>query len=331
MFIKYNSIENSDLEKFLDKIKEQGYWNDEFIVQEKIHGANFSYWTTDGQQFNAAKRTGNIMEGEVFFNYESVLPAIKHKLTALWEHLKADLPNLTTMSVFGELLGGSYPHPKVPVVQGAILVQKGIFYAPNNRFQAYDILINTEKFLDVEVANGYFERHDLPHAKTLFKGSMSQCLEYPNAFDSTLPKEFGLPEIGRNTAEGVVIRPLKTSYLLSGKRLILKNKNEKWSEKKKIEKPVKESAPLPEKVAALMEVIASYVTENRFENVLSKIGEVSPNDFGRVMGLFSKDVIEDFLKDHGDSLNDLEKSDRKMVTKSFSAQAALLIKKRLNN
>ncbi len=34
--------------------------------------------------------------------------------------------------------------------------------------------------------------------------------------------------------------------------------------------------------------------------MVSHIGEVHvPKDFGKIMGLFSKDVLEDFLKEHG--------------------------------
>ena len=40
MFRKYNSIENTYREEFLERIKSHGFWNDEFVVQEKVHGAN---------------------------------------------------------------------------------------------------------------------------------------------------------------------------------------------------------------------------------------------------------------------------------------------------
>lgn len=43
MFKKYNSIENTYRQEFLDKIKGHGFWEDEFVVQEKVHGANLSY------------------------------------------------------------------------------------------------------------------------------------------------------------------------------------------------------------------------------------------------------------------------------------------------
>ena len=51
MFKKYTSIENIYREEFLDRIKSHGFWDDDFIVQEKAHGSNLSYWTTNGRDF----------------------------------------------------------------------------------------------------------------------------------------------------------------------------------------------------------------------------------------------------------------------------------------
>lgn len=329
MFNKYNSIENSYQEKFLDKIRNNGYADYEFVVQEKVHGANLSYWTTDGQVFKAAKRTGDILEGEKFNNYEIILEEIKPQLTALYEQLREDFPSLDQVTIFGELMGGNYPHPDVAVSKTAVKVQKGVFYCPENKFYAFDILLNGSEYLDVDVANKYFEQYNLLHAKTLFRGSLEECLKYPNDFESTLAKEFGLPEIKDNITEGVVIKPVRSTYFSSGSRLILKNKNEKWSEKAKGFKVIKKKAPLPEKLAVLVDAISGYVTENRLDNVLSKIGEVSISDFGKVMGLFSKDVIEDFLKDYEEPFNELEKADRRVITKSIPSVAAGLVRQRL--
>jgi len=329
VFNKYNSIENSYQEKFLDKVRNNGYADYEFVVQEKVHGANLSYWTTDGKQFHAAKRTGNVLKDEKFNNYEIILEEIRPQLEALYEVLKKDYPGLEQVTFFGEVMGGNYPHPDVAVVKNAVKVQKGVFYCPENKFYAFDILLNGSDYLNADVANGYFERYGLLHAKTLFKGSLEECLQYPNDFESTLPREFGLPAIKDNIAEGVIIRPVQSTYFSSGSRLILKNKNEKWSEKARTFKVIKKKAPLPEKLAVLIEAISGYVTENRLDNVLSKIGEVSLSDFGKVMGLYSKDVIEDFLKDYEEPFNALEKADRKVITKSFAAVASGLVRKKL--
>jgi hypothetical protein len=72
MFRKYNSIENSFHKDFIDRIIDEGFHNKEFVVQEKAHGANLSFWTNDGNSFQAGKRTGILEEDENFYNFQDV-------------------------------------------------------------------------------------------------------------------------------------------------------------------------------------------------------------------------------------------------------------------
>lgn len=68
---------------------------------------------------------------------------------------------------------------------------------------------------------------------------------------------------------------------------------------------------------------------NRLNAVLSKIEEVTTNGYGKVLGIFNKDVVADFAKDYQRSIEELEKKEWKQVTKSFSAQSSQLVKQRL--
>lgn len=331
MFKKYNSIENTYREEFLEKIKAFGLWEDTFIVQEKVHGANLSFHTTDGENFYTAKRTGLLEADEKFYNHGKLLNELKPKLQNIWSDLQSKLSDVTHLAVFGEVIGGTYPHPEVEKDKKAIRVQKGIFYSPKNHFYAFDILINQHNYLDVEAANEQFEKQNLLYAKTIFEGSIEECLAYPNNFDSLVPKELGLPELKTNVVEGVIIKPLKTSYFRNGTRLILKNKNEKWAENKQFKKTIKKEEALPEKIVKLQEAILTYVTENRLNNVLSKLGEVTKKDFGRVLGMFSKDITDDFFKDYHTITDELDKKELKLVTKSFNKVAIEMINLRLKN
>lgn len=331
MFKKYNSIENTYREEFLERIKGHGFWNEEFIVQEKAHGGNLSYWTTDGQNFKSAKRTGEIAVDELFYNHDQILAEIKPKLAKIWEELNTERKELKQLTVFGELIGGEYPHPEVPIDKHAIRVQKGIFYSPRNQFYAFDILINTEEFLAVERANHLFEKNGLLYAKTIFSGNITECLNYPNDFNTLIPLELGLPELTPNVIEGVVIRPSQPRYFNNGVRVILKNKNEKWAENKKYHKQIGKGEEPSEKIVLLQEAILTYVTENRLRNVISKVGEISPKDFGRILGMFSKDVVTDFLKDYREITEGLEKKEIKLITKSFSKSAAELVKEKIKS
>lgn len=331
MFKKYNSIENTYRDEFLERIKTHGFWRNEFVVQEKVHGSNLSFWTEDGKSFFSAKRTGIIEKNEKFYNYETVLKNIKPKLELLWHSIKTDFPELSQLTIFGELFGGDYPHPEIEIDKNSIMVQKGIFYSPQNHFYAFDIMLNREKYLDVNIANRYFASVNLLHAKTLFTGSIEKCMNHKNDFNTTIPDEFGLPSLEPNIVEGVVIRPIKTSYFNNGVRVILKNKNEKWSENKKYHKSISQYDEPSEKVVKLQEAIITYVTENRLNNVISKIGEITQKDFGRVLGMFNKDVVEDFTKDYHKLLEELDKKEVKLINKSIGSTAMELVKNKIKS
>lgn len=327
MFKKYPSIENSYRNEFVKRIKEQGFEHLEYIVQEKVHGSNFSLWTNDGVKFKAYKRTGAIELNEKFYNYEVVVNDILPKLKSLWNTLKISHLEMKELVVFGELMGGSYPHKEVKNIKDATKVQKGIFYCPQNSFYAFDIVINKNIYLSVDETEKLFEKEKFIYAKTLFKGSLDECMKYPNNFQSQIYKQFDLPQIDDNVCEGVVIRPQETCFLGNGSRVILKNKNKKWTEKQQVSKKDRKKEDFSDEVKYLQEKIMEYVTENRMANVVSKVGEVKQQDIGKVLSLFNKDILEDFLKDYGKDFDQLEAKDQKHVTRITSKLAVTMLKK----
>lgn len=119
-------------------------------------------------------------------------------------------------------------------------------------------------------------------------------------------------------------------YLRNGSRVLIKSKNERFAEKKSVKKRNKlftEPVPYSEALLALIAEGETYVTENRLTNVASHIGEVHfPKDFGKVMGLLSKDVLDDFLKDHGGSYSALDKCEQKSLNKELNKLCAALVK-----
>lgn len=46
-----------------------------------------------------------------------------------------------------------------------------------------------------------------------------------------------------------------------------------------------------------------FLNNNRFDSVVSKIGEVSIKDIGKVMGLLTQDIVVDMEKDLEQSVN----------------------------
>lgn len=330
-FKKYNSIENSYQDDFFTAIIEQGFGKQEYLVQEKVHGANLSF-ITDGQQILLAKRTELISDSEDFHNSKLVLGKYRNKILALYVDLVNQF-HVNTVTIFGEIFGGGYPHLAVPKDDKAKLVQRGIYYCPSNEFYAFDIMINNEKYLDTETANVLFEKHKFVYAKTLFKGSLSACLAYPNAFKTTIPDEYNLPELDGNVCEGVVIRPAQPLFMRNGSRVIIKNKNEKWAENNNYINKTSlkdllssEGEELSEEANFLCEEVFKLITRNRLHNLISKIGEVNPQkDLGKVLGLYNKDVLTDFLKSYQGRYNGLEKQESKAVNKFLNKYAAELM------
>ncbi len=185
----------------------------------------------------------------------------------------------------------------------------------------------------MDEVNELFESEGFFYAKALFEGTLKECLEYPNAFQSMIPKWLGLPDIEDNICEGVVVRPVAPMYLRNGSRVLIKNKNERFAEKKNVKKRNKlftEPVPYSDELKELLVELEPFVTENRLNNVISHIGEVHlPNDMGKLLGLFSKDVFEDFLKEFGGSFTALDKYEQKNLTKELNKLALRLIKKSL--
>ena len=332
-FKKYSSIENSFNREFMEMVMAEMPADLKYVVQEKVHGANTSF-LCDGNDVKFAKRTSVLSEGENFYEYDELFKTYKKRVLNLFGKVKVRYPKITHISVFGEMFGGRYPHDDVKVSHKLSLIQKGVCYTPEHEFYGFDIYIfddESNRFLPVDEVNELFESEGFFYAKTLFKGTLAECLKYPNAFESKIAEWLGLPTIEDNICEGVVIRPVVPMYLRDGSRVLIKNKNERFSEKKSIKtrnKLFAEPVPYSEALKTLLQEVDVYVTENRLDNVVSHIGEVHfPKDFGKVMGLFSKDVLDDFLKEHGSAYTALDKCEQKSLNKELNKLCTIFVKK----
>jgi Rnl2 family RNA ligase len=327
-FIKYPEIENSYRKKILNLISEYGYDTGEFVVQEKAHGANLSFWY-DGAEIKSAKRSQFIKDN--FYDYESVAEKYKPYIIKLYETLKADNYEFDILAVYGELIGGTYPHKEVEKKSSATRIQKGIYYTPDNDFYAIDMSLDG-KLQDIDTFNKYMEQIDFLYAKTIFRGTFQECVAHPNKFQSKISQWLGLPEISDNCCEGIVIKPVSPKYFGNGDRLVLKNKNEKWAEKAKQKKrPQKAKLVLSDEANELWGNLESYATANRLRNVISKIGEIKKTDFGKLMATFSQDVLADFNKDHEHAFKCLEKKEQKHLTRQLNSICSKMIRKNLLN
>jgi len=322
-FKKYFDIENSYRKKFLDIVAAEKLDKGEFVVQEKAHGANLSFWY-DGKDLKSAKRSGFIKDD--FYDYKPVEDENRERVKKLYAILKKEGYDFSELAVYGELVGGTYPHKDVEKDTSTTRIQKGIFYTPHNEFYAIDAAIDGQ-LLDVDKFNQVMEKAGFLYAKTIFRGMFEECLKYPNNFPSQISVWLGLPELEDNICEGVVIKPVIPKFLSDTTRVILKNKNEKWAEKAKArDRQKKPQMTLSEKGEELFNEMLSLITENRLRNVLSKTGPISQNEFGKLIQCFSKDILEDFFKDHLEEYNRLEKKEQKQLTRKLSQQCAELIR-----
>ncbi|WP_454046785.1 RNA ligase, Rnl2 family [Chryseobacterium sp. Marseille-Q8038] len=332
IFKTYNSIENAYQARVIEQIRMQGFGDEVFIIQEKVHGANFSFFT-DGKEIKIAKRTAFIENDEKFFNAHQILERYRKNVIEVFQKAKTIYPDVETVVIYGELFGGGYKHKEVEPVKDAIKVQKGIEYAPHNEFYAFDIKLNGITYLDTEVVNQIFEETGFFYAKILFQGTLEDALRYLNVFNSKIPAWLGLPELEDNRCEGIIVKTLKTKYFGNGARIILKNKNEKWIEKskmvKKEGKTVQKQIHFSEKAQEIWEEIQKYATANRLNNVVSKIGEFEPKMIGKVIGLFSQDILEDFQKDFPAAFTAIEKEEQKRINKKLNSLVIDFIKEEL--
>lgn len=334
-FNKYSSIENTYQTLYLNKVRQivpkDAIWD----VTEKVHGANCCI-ITNGNDTKFAKRSGIIKEGENFFNYEKVLEEFRPKIINAFNYIKKKYETNETIinlvQFYGELFGGAYPHPDVPRNSQFNSVQKGLYYAPYQSFYGFDIAIvykSPEKegrfWLNPDEMADVFENNDIFYSKSLFRGTLDECLEFNNAFQSNIPTWLGLPPIEDNICEGVVFKPMVPYFFNNGDRILLKNKNERFSEKKK-EKVHKVIPDLPEDVKKAISTVSEYINDNRLNNVISHEGEFDmPKDFGRLIKLFTMDILNDFIKEYKE-WNSLEKVNQKLVTKEVNSLAVKVIK-----
>ena len=332
MFSKYPSIENSEKDFIVDKIRKHGYENIDYCITEKIHGSNtqidYNYKTGE---FEYNKRSGAIEEGEHCYNVQDCFASIKENVVELAQYLAPTLKKpLVCVKVFGEIFGGSYPHPDVPRNSKATKVQKGVWYSPDNQWLAFDIAYMVEGdtktyFLGSEdffIACGAV---DLPTVPLLcITGSLTEALKYPNNKPSTVYKMFKLPEIENNIMEGVVIRPLKGDFWMGDQRVILKNKNDNFKEVSHTPRPDLTLEYSDNVKNALAEADA-YITTNRVNNVISHEGEVQEADIGKLIGLTAKDIMEEFEKD-SKTWNLLEKVECKTISKHITRGVAKLVR-----
>lgn len=312
-FTSYEKIADSVARWQLDEAGARLLEKTEWIVTEKVHGANFCF-VTDGQVVRCAKRKRLLEQGESFFNHHRVLQRLTSQIKEAFGLVKRKEPHVEKITIYGELFGGDYPHPDVKGDPSVQSIQTGVYYCPSVDFYAFDIIIEgaialegaqnrafTRRYLDYDQALHIFEQSALFHATSLFVGKFQQACAYPIGFESTIPLRLGLPPLENNKAEGIIIKPVTTIYIETKKGLIrpiLKKKIPDFAEDKRFHQAQnwsEQQKQSPDDSLSLLKwELFNLITQNRLQNAISKIGLIDHLPRQNSRALF-REFIEDVL------------------------------------
>jgi Rnl2 family RNA ligase len=316
-FSEYEKIP-TDFKKLLQSTSTFNELNKlDWVVTEKVHGANFSFIYSDGKlQF--AKRKELLRWNDDFFGFQLVVSRMENQIIDLFEELSKKF-RAEKYILYGELFGGIYPHPDVPADLNVQPVQTGIYYSPTIHFCAFDIALerenNSEKYyLDYKTAIFYFRKYKLVHARILQTGKLDDALNFDLQINSTIPEQLNLPSIKHNRIEGIVIKPMNYSAKPElDFRPVLKIKNPEFEENLKYHQAKKwfyipDVTLNSEELGFLLDDMKNYVTQNRLNSAISKIGSLdihNPSRLNSIKEEFLKDILADFNNDNLEILNEL--------------------------
>jgi len=320
-FSKYPSITNHYMTDDINYVKSKMPENTVFVVQEKAHGANLSFWCNKDEVL-VAKRTGFLLESDNFFpkQINDLMIRFKSKIIKVYNDLQKQMSEeIEEFVIYGELIGGSFKNKQD---KDSIRVQKGVEYCPFNEFYGFDIRVN-DTYLGQVRCEAIFEEIDMLYAKTLFKGSLDACINFDTKFNSIIPKQLGLDSIINNTIEGTVIKPYFDA--LTNKRFVVKKKNDEFKEKSSKKRRPQKAEELNPEASACFDEMSKYVTMNRLNNVISKIGQVDRSHFGQLAVDLKNDVLEEF------GTLTANKDDNKKILKMLSKLVSKTINDYFNN
>ncbi|MEH2348802.1 MAG: RNA ligase family protein [Nostoc sp.] len=343
-YVSYEKIPESLNRWNLTESDYRAFKKTDWVVTEKIHGANFGI-TTDGSEVRFANRKEFLQPDSDFFDYQSLKDKLAVQIQEIFRILQTERHQLRKVSIYGELFGGEYPHPDVPAISHVQAIQTGVYYSPKIEYCAFDISLEqngnlTERtYLDYDKALKLFQQVGMMGAEALFIGKYSAALAYSIGFDSTIPAALGLPKLQQvNKAEGIVIKPIKTIYVETPKgriRPILKIKIPEFMEDSRFHqatKWVEQKLQITNQYLSLESELCQemlvLVTETRLNNVISKIGRIYAHDKKQkqqLIELLFKDVLETFNEEYESLFNSLSGDNQQTIMQQLHQDCQKLV------
>jgi Rnl2 family RNA ligase len=277
-----------------------------WVALEKIHGAQMVL-AVAGDELQFGKRKAWLAHDEPFFGWQ----LLRTQLTTAAHAARARLAAHTVV-LYGELYGGSYPHPDVAAVPGLAPVQTGIWYAPDLRYAVFDVLVATG-----EADEGEFLAHrdvaalaaaiGLDSPPLLHAGPRSAVEMVPLGQSTRIPARLGLPELAGNLAEGVVSKP--DARARPGARVVYKRKIAEFDEQRFSESAAWDTDQRLG-LAALVAHGLRLVNPPRIASALSKWGQ---GDRGALLDEVALDVLIDLAAAFPTSLAALTPADEETL------------------
>ena len=279
----------------------------EWIVTEKIHGANVSIYVNQ-DEIKLAKRTGFLEEKEVFFGFSHLKNKLENPSLNIFKKLSREFKSLNYVIIYGELCGGWYPEQpdkwpgaipsgritpagKIIISQKYRAVQEGVYYSDFISVIVFDIIvvlndgtkipINYDKIIEL------CQQERLVVNMPLARGKYTDMINYDINFDSMIPKLLGKEMSINNTCEGVVVRPVDYNDIGFCSVKIKNNSFSEICQKSSFNKNDEEQA--------LIIILSSMVNNNRLYNIVSEIGiDISLENKEEIV----KELIDDIIVEY---------------------------------
>jgi hypothetical protein len=274
-FIKYNDIENSYRQKYINYMFNRfpELMTCDYVIEHKLDGSNIQFCFTPEttmDTFQICSRN-HPLNREGKFLKTNLKELVNKYYGPLFYIQNYCIEQNLTINLYGELFGKN--------------IQNRIDYGNDVYVLFFDIKINGENTSQKELYD-FFEYFGISDMLVETFGIMSfeEALDFNTEISSELIEN-------DDHIEGVVIKPwdIPSSFYL-------KKKNKKFAEKmhrKKIK-----NIEYSDKVNELKTIFNEYLNENRVLSVFSKEGEIeNTSDIGKYIKLVLDDAKEDFFKD----------------------------------
>ncbi|MGW2177670.1 RNA ligase family protein [Streptomyces sp. NPDC001732] len=277
----------------------------EWVAVEKVHGAHFAV-VCDGTGVRPAKRRELLGDEALdgFFGVSRIWPVLSVAAARFASALCSARGEAAVVTVYGELAGGSYPHPDVPAVAGAEPVQTGVWYSPGLHWLPFDASVETAEgrcWVSDRALRKAAAAAGLVCPPVLGRGALNGLQELPCAFPTKVPALFELPELADNLAEGYVLKPAgewpEKGSAGAGIRPVAKVKQKSFAEDERFDgarpylPPPRGAAGVP---AWLLAQASALLTPTRAAAVVSKLGPRTPVD--TVAEEITRDVSEELAE-----------------------------------